>query len=67
MIILFNDFVSGIGFGEVQGFKNLQIIPLFQEGEEGLVYLTLKETLEERLPDGICFPGSQPLKLFSPS
>jgi len=49
MDILITDFISGIDFGEVQGFKNLQIIPLFQEGEEGLVYLTLKEALEKRL------------------
>jgi hypothetical protein len=27
MDILFTDFISGIDFGEVQGFKNLQIIP----------------------------------------
>jgi len=32
---LFTDFISGIDFGEVQCFKNLQIIPLFTEGEEG--------------------------------
>jgi hypothetical protein len=49
MDILITDFISGIDFGEVQGFKNLQIIPLFTEGEEGLVYLTLKEALEKRL------------------
>ena len=41
MDILITNFMSGIDFGEVQSFKNLQIIPLFQEGEEGLVYLTL--------------------------
>jgi len=67
MDILITDFLSGIDFGEVQSFKNLQIIPLFTEKEEGLVYLTLKEALEERLPDGICFPGNQPLKLSFPS
>jgi len=33
--ILITDFISGIDFGEVQSFKNLQIIPLFQEGDEG--------------------------------
>ncbi|GAI98656.1 unnamed protein product, partial [marine sediment metagenome] len=49
MDILTTNFISGIDFGEVQGFKNLQIIPLFHEGEEGLVYLTLKEALEKRL------------------
>jgi len=31
---LSNDFISGIDFGEVQVFKNLQIIPLFTKGEE---------------------------------
>jgi len=35
MDILITDFLSKINFGEVQGFKNLQIIPLFTEGEEG--------------------------------
>ena len=49
MDTLFTDFISGIYFGEVQSFKNLQIIPLFTEGEEGPVYLTLKEALEKRL------------------
>ncbi len=49
MDILISDFISGIDFGEVQSFKNLQIIPLFREGEEGPVYLTLKEALEKRL------------------
>jgi len=49
MDILFTDFISKISFGELQNFKNLQIIPLFTEGEEGLVYLTLKEALEKRL------------------
>ena len=42
MDILITDFISGIDFGEVHSFKNLQIIPLFAEGEEGLVYLTLR-------------------------
>jgi len=46
---LINDFITGIDFGEVQVFKNLQIIPLFTKGEEGPVYLTLKEALEKRL------------------
>jgi hypothetical protein len=49
MDILINDFISGIKFGEVQSFKNLQIIPLFSEGEGGPVYLTLKEALEKRM------------------
>ena len=49
MNILFTDFIAGISFGEVQVFKNLEMIPLFTEGEEGLVYLTLKEALEKRL------------------
>jgi len=49
MDILITDFISGIDFGEVQSFKNLKIIPLFRKGEEGLVYLTLKEALEKRL------------------
>ena len=40
MDILITDFISGIDFGEVQSFKNLQIIPLFREGEESLLYLT---------------------------
>jgi len=35
MDILITDFVSKISFGETQSFKNLQIIPLFTEGEEG--------------------------------
>ena len=35
MDIFITDFVSGINFGEVQGFKNLQIIPLFTAGEKG--------------------------------
>ena len=35
MDILITDFLSKINFGEVQGFKNLQIISLFTEGEEG--------------------------------
>jgi len=35
MDILFADFISKIDFGEVQSFKNLQLIPLFTEGEEG--------------------------------
>jgi len=46
---LINDFITGIDFGEVQVFKNLQIIPLLTKGEEGPVYLTLKEALEKRL------------------
>jgi hypothetical protein len=49
MDTLFTDFISKISFGELQSFKNLQIIPLFTEGEEVLVYLTLKEALEKRL------------------
>ncbi|MCZ2845935.1 MAG: hypothetical protein O2U61_05490 [Candidatus Bathyarchaeota archaeon] len=49
MDILITDFISGIDFGEVQDFKNLQIIPLFRKGAEGPVYLTLKEALEKRL------------------
>ena len=49
MDVLITDFLSKINFGEVQGFKNLQIISLFTEGEEGPVYLTLKEALEKRL------------------
>jgi hypothetical protein len=49
MDILITNFISGIDFGEVQSFKNLQIIPLFIKGEEGPVYLTLKEALEKRL------------------
>lgn len=49
MDILITNFISGIDFGEVQSFKNLQIIPLFTKGEEGPVYLTLKEALEKRL------------------
>ena len=49
MNILITDFISKINLGEVQNFKNLQIIPLFTEGEEGLLYLTLKEALEKRL------------------
>jgi len=49
MDILITDFLSKIDFGEVQSFKILQIIPLFTAGEEGLVYLTLKEALEKRL------------------
>lgn len=49
MNILFTDFIAGISFGEVQDFKNLQIIPLFTKGEEGPVYLTLKEALEKRV------------------
>ena len=35
MDILITDFISKIDFSEVQSFKNLQIIPLFREGEEG--------------------------------
>jgi len=35
MDILITNFISGIDFGEAQGFKNLQIIPLFTKGEEG--------------------------------
>jgi len=49
MDILITDFLSKINFGEVQSFKNMQVIPLLTEGEEGLVYLTLKEALEKRL------------------
>jgi hypothetical protein len=49
MDILFTNFISGIDFGEVQSFKNLQIIPLFTKGEEGPAYLTLKGALEKRL------------------
>ncbi len=49
MDILITDFLSKIDFGEMQGFKNLQVIPLFTEEEEGLKYLTLKEALEKRL------------------
>ena len=47
MDILITDFLSKINFGEVQSFKNMQVIPLFTEREEGLVYL--KEALEKRL------------------
>jgi hypothetical protein len=49
MDIILSDFISKINFGEAQSFKNLQIIPLFTAGEEGPVYLTLKEALEKRL------------------
>ena len=31
MDILITDFIPGIDFGEVQGFKNLQVIPLFRK------------------------------------
>jgi len=47
MDILITDFLSKINFGEVQSFKNMQVIPLFTEREEGPVYL--KEALEKRL------------------
>ena len=36
MNILITNFIPEIDFGEVQSFKNLQIIPLFRKGEEGL-------------------------------
>ena len=49
MDILITNYISGIDFGEVQSFKNLQIIPLFRKREEFPVYLTLKEALEKRL------------------
>ena len=49
MDILFTDFISKISFGELQSFKNLQIIPLFSKEEECPEYLTLKEALEKRL------------------
>jgi len=49
MDILITDFITGISFGEVQVFKNLEMIPLFTAGEKGPVYLTLKEALEKRL------------------
>jgi len=49
MDTLFTDFISKISFGELQSFKNLQIIPLFSKEEECPEYLTLKEALEKRL------------------
>ena len=35
MDVLITDFIAKINFGEVQSFKNMQVIPLFTEGEEG--------------------------------
>ena len=35
MDILVTDFLSKINFGEVQSFKNMQVVPLLTEGEEG--------------------------------
>ena len=44
-----SDFISQIRFGEVQSFQNMQVIPLFSDQEEDLVYFTLEEALEKRL------------------
>ena len=49
METIISDFISQIRFGEVQCFQNMQVIPLFSDIKEDLVYLTLKEALEKGL------------------
>lgn len=46
---IISDFIAQIRFGEVQSFQNMQVISLFSDQKEDLVYLTLKEALEKRL------------------
>ena len=46
---IISGFISQIHFGEVQSYQNMQIIPLYSNIKENLLYLTLKEALEKRL------------------
>ncbi|MFA7575479.1 MAG: DUF6569 family protein, partial [Arcobacteraceae bacterium] len=46
---IISDFISQIHFGEVQSYQNMQVIPLYLNIKEDLLYLTLKEALEKRL------------------
>lgn len=48
METIISNFIAQIRFGEVVSFQNMQVIPLFSEQKEDLVYLTLKEALEKR-------------------
>ncbi len=43
---MISNYISQIKFGEIQSFKNIQILPLFCDTEEVLVYLTLEEALK---------------------
>jgi hypothetical protein len=43
---IISDFISQIHFGEVQSYQNMQVIPLYLNIKEDLLYLTLKEALE---------------------
>jgi len=49
METIISEYISGIYFGKVQSFKNMQVIPLFSDQKADLDYLTLKEALEKRL------------------
>lgn len=43
------DYLSNIEFGEIQQFRNMAIIPLFDRQKDSPEYLTLKSALEEKL------------------
>lgn len=65
-----SDFISPLRLGEVQSFKNMQVISLFSDIKEDLVYLTLKEALEKRqlVVQEVSAGGSVPeLKVFNQS
>ena len=47
MDIIISSFISQIRLGEVQTFQNMQVVPLFSDQKEELVYWTLKEALDK--------------------
>lgn len=49
MKIEISSFIAQIRLGEAQSFQNMQVIPLFSDQEEDLVYWTLKEALDKGL------------------
>ena len=49
MKIEISSFIAQIRLGEVQSFRNMQVVPLFSDQEEDLVYWTLKEALDKGL------------------
>ena len=47
MDFIISSFISQIRLGEVQTFQNMQVVPLFSDQKEELVYWTLKEALDK--------------------
>ncbi len=41
------DYLAKVNFGEIQTFKNMAVLPVFQKEYNGLDHLTLNEALEQ--------------------